>query len=381
MYQYTRRDEAITTESLLIPTSPPVTIPVGVARARDEFDFSATVSQPLFAGFSLLNQYRLSSLGLDAAKINEQLLRQDVIFDVKRAYYSILKAEKLVTVAEQTIEQIEAQKSVAENFYEVGMSPLNDLLQAQVELANARQALIRARNALDLAHANFNNILRRPINLPVFVEDIQSYRPFDRDVEDCLRIAEKSRLEIKIAALDVQIAEKEVALTKKDYFPTVNLEGTYYRAGTDWDVDGGTGISDPEGWYISAVASWNFWEWGRTQYDVSEKRHRLARAELQKEQISDTIRLEVKDAFLRTREAERNILTVKKAIEQAKENYRINQERYNEQVATATEVLIAQTLLTDTMTNYYNALYDFKISEAALYRAMGLEESAQSGKE
>jgi outer membrane protein TolC len=83
--------------------------------------------------------------------------------------------------------------------------------------------------------------------------------------------------------------------------------------------------------------------------------------------------LEVKTAYLTTEQAERAIKTVETAIEQAKENFRINQERYKEQIATQTDVLIAQTLLTKTMTNYYNALYRFKISKAKLYRAIGQE--------
>ena len=81
----------------------------------------------------------------------------------------------------------------------------------------------------------------------------------------------------------------------------------------------------------------------------------------------------VKKAYLRTQEVEKAIITVKKAIEQAKENFRINQERYKEQMATSTDVLDAQTLLSKTMTNYYNALYAYKISKATLYRAMGRE--------
>ena len=81
----------------------------------------------------------------------------------------------------------------------------------------------------------------------------------------------------------------------------------------------------------------------------------------------------MKQAYLKTKESEKNIATVEKAIEQAKENFRINQERYREQAATSTDVLDAQTLLSRTMTNYYNALYDFKISKASLYLAMGQE--------
>ncbi len=72
-------------------------------------------------------------------------------------------------------------------------------------------------------------------------------------------------------------------------------------------------------------------------------------------------------------ESEKNIVTVEKALVQAKENLRINEERYKEQVATSTDVLDAQTLLTVTRTNYVNALYDFKIAKAALQRAISLE--------
>jgi len=90
-------------------------------------------------------------------------------------------------------------------------------------------------------------------------------------------------------------------------------------------------------------------------------------------ELLDNIWMEVKKTYLRTQEAEKAIITVEKAIEQAKENFRINQERYKEQVATSTDVLDAQTLLSRTMTNYYNALYAFKLSKASLYRAIGQE--------
>lgn len=283
----------------------------------------------------------------------------------------LLQAQKLRKISEQTVIQINAQKNVAENFYQVGMSPLNDLLQAQVELANAKQDLIVAKNKMENAESDFNTLLRRPINTPVVVEDILDYSPFEKDLDYCLAQADKNRLEIKIADLDFEIAEKEVQLAKKDYYPSINLEGNYFREGTEWDVNGGEGIFDPEGWNVLAVAKWNFFEWGRTSYGINEKKSRLSQAQFRKEEILDNIQQEVKKAFLRTQEAEKAIITVEKAIEQAKENFRINQERYKEQMATSTDVLDAQTLLSKTMTNYYNALYAYKISKAALYRGMG----------
>lgn len=345
----------------------------GVTKPENQFTFSASVSQPVFTGFSLLNQYKIASLGLNIAEIRVSLTRQQIIFEAKQAYFLLLKAEKLLNVSEDAVKQLEAHRSVAENFYQVGMTPLNDLLKAEVELANAHQDLVVAQNNLEIAKANFNTILRRPINADVEAKDILEYTPFEHDIDYCLDVAEKNRIEIKISDMEVEISQKEIEIQKKDFYPSVNLQGTYYQQGTEWDVDGGEGISDAHSWDVTATASWNIWEWGRTQYGVKEKLSRLSQAKYQSEKIREDIQLEIKQAFLKTKESETNISTVKKAIEQAKESFRISEERYKEQMATSTDVLDARTLLSKTMTNYYNALYDFKISKAALYRAMGRE--------
>jgi outer membrane protein TolC len=352
-YQYTRNDDDTAAKSLFTDLN--------------EYNFSASFTQPLFAGFGIINQYKMAGYGLEIAEANEQFVRQNVILEARSAYFTVLKAEKLLQVALETENQIEAQKNVAKNFYEVGMSPLNDLLQAQVELANATQEVILAKNDLERAVSDLNILLRRPINSTVKLEDIQDFSAFEHNLEYCLQKAEENRVEIKIANIDIAMAENDIKLAQKDYYPTVNLIGSYYKIGEEWNVE------DDSLWDIRAVASWDFWQWGRTAYGVKEKDSRLAQASLKKHQTLDDVSIEVKQAYLRTRAAEKFIATVETAIEQARENFRINEERYKEQVATATDLLIAQTLLSRTMTNYYSALYEYKIAKASLYRAMGQE--------
>jgi outer membrane protein TolC len=368
-YGYIQRDNP-TTQAIGTPQGQIIDV---LVNPEEEYNFVTSFSQPVFRGFALINQYKIASLGLDIAEFREKLTRQDIILDAKNAYYSVLKTQKLVNVSEDTVKQITAQKDVAENMYQVGMSPLNDLLQSQVQLANAQQGLITAENNLAVAKAQFNTLLRRPVNAPVEIVDILDYTPYDQDIDSCLAQAEKERLEIQVADLEVQIAERDYKLSQRDYYPWISLTGNFSQRGTDWDVDGGLGVSDPEYWDVRATATWNFWEWGRTMYGVKEKLSRLAQAKTRKNEILDNIALEVKQAYIRTKESEKNITTVEKAIEQAKENLRITEERYQEQVSTTTDVLVAQTLLTQTMTNYYNALYDFKIAKAFLYRAIGQE--------
>lgn len=359
-YKFNRDDEASRIGGLVLGS-------------KREYSFITTVTQPIFTGFANLNQYKIASLGLDVAEINEKLIRQDIIYNAKKIYFSLLEAHKLFDVAQKTVTQLQAHKEVAQNYYQVGMTPLNDFLQAQVEQANAEQELLVAKNDLENAASDFNILLRRPLDTPVKIDDITDYFSFKQDLDYCFSEADKNRLEIKVAALEVEIAEKELKLAGKDYYPSIDFQGSYFNSGTDWDVDGGAGITDPSGWNILATASWNFWEWGRTSYGIHEKQSRLSQARLQKTEILDNIHLQVKKAYLKTQEAEKAIITVEQAVEQAKENFRINEERYKAQVATSTDVLDAQTLLAKTITNYYKALYAFKISKAALYRAIGQE--------
>jgi len=368
-YRYVRNDDKERAEN------------VGVIAPKNEYSFMAGFSQPLFAGFSIVNRYKISELSLQASQAGEEIFRQDIIFSTMEAYYFLLKTTKLQEIAQETVTEIDAQKTVAKNFYEVGMTPLNDLLQAQVELANAQQLLVISQNNLETAEAYFNTVLRRPINAPIILEDIQAYETFEYDIEYCFSQAEKYRQEIVLADLELQIAEKEFDIAKKDFFPTISMDGRYFQQGTEWDAKGGLGVfGRSDGWEVTTVATWNIFEWGRTYYGAEEQIHRVSQARLSRTQLLDNIRFEVKQAYLKMRESEKNIKTIELAIEQAKENFRINTEQYKEQIATQTDVLIAQVLLSRTRTNYFNALYDFEIAKAALYRAMGRFDSVDYAK-
>jgi outer membrane protein TolC len=120
-----------------------------------------------------------------------------------------------------------------------------------------------------------------------------------------------------------------------------------------------------------AVASWNFWEWGKTKFRVDASKARENQAIDAAKELNDQITLEIKNAYLLLQEAEKQIAVSQKVIEQAEENFRISEERYKERVATSTEVLDAQTLLTRAKADYANALGDYNINYARLQRAMG----------
>jgi outer membrane protein len=338
---------------------------------QNQWRLDGTIEQPLFTGFANLSTYQLAKLGLDVANIQLERTRLELILRVKEAYFAILGAERLLEVAEQSVRQLEDGVKVAKNFYKVGLSPKIDLLDAEVRLAEAERDLIRTSNDLLVAKARFNTILRLPIDTPVKVEDILSTKPYGKTYESSVEIALHHRPELLEAERNVARADKEVTRVKSDYYPTVTWSLNYHRRGDSPAVNGSP-FTDREFWEAGAQATWTFFEWGKTRYAASQRRAQLRQAEQTQEKVKDGVRLEVKTAFLTLQAAEEAVKVALKSIESAEENFRISGERYKEQVATATEVLDAQTRLTRARSNYTTALVAFNVARARLIRAMGL---------
>ncbi|MEN6317154.1 MAG: TolC family protein [Syntrophaceae bacterium] len=371
-YSYTRLNEQPTSTVTLpsLPSSSPFTMPVGT---QDNYTWAFEAKQPLFAGGGIVANYHASRLGVDIAAADETAVLQNTIQDVKIAYFTILKTEKFLDVAKQSVEQLEAHRNMAQDFFNVGVIPRNDLLRAEVELANSRQNLLRAENSVEMAKAKFNTVLRRDVNTPTEVVDILQLKPLTKSLSECQKLAMENRPEIKSYTLKVEQSQKIVNQTKSEYYPTINAVGHYERFGDTPGVSG-TLYKDRENWYVMGVASWNFWEWGRTKNRVDASRSRENQAAYALDNIKDQVTLEVKNEWLTLNEKQKQVAVAQKAIEQAEENYRISRERYREQVGTSTDVLDAETLLTRAKFDYFNALSEYNISIARLERAMGVTE-------
>ena len=339
---------------------------------KNRYQFNTFLTQPVFTGGALVSNYQIAKLGVDIARENRDRARQDIVVQVKEAYFNILKAEKLKAVALQAVEQVKSHVDVARAFYEEQMIPQNDLLESEVRYAQVQQNLIQAENAVAIAQAQFNTVLRRGVNEPAALEDILAYQPEKFSLEECQQQAVHKRPEIKEASLRLAQAQKGVAAAKSKYFPTVSVVANYQKMGDSASLHGSP-YEDDETWTVATVCRWDIWEWGKSSYQVSASKSFAAQAEEQKKQTGDVVVLEVKEAFLNVHESEKNIRVAQTAIKQAEENFRLNKELYNEQMATTTDVLDAQTLLTQAQNNYYNALNDYHIAKAKLERAIGKE--------
>jgi outer membrane protein len=344
-----------------------VEIPVGT---QNNWRWGTFVRQPVFTGFALLSNYRLAELGIDQSQLEMDQEKLDLVLRVKQAYFDILGADKAVEVAQTTVESLSQTVKVARSFFDVGMIPVNDVLKAEVELANAQQSLVRAKNAAQTSRATFNTVLVRPVNDPVKLEDILVFKPEVGNYDAYVKIALENRPEIKILDVGLLQSDQQIRLAKSKYYPEIGVTYTYLKQGDTASLSGSNFV-DANSWEVLAVANWTLFEWGKTYYTVKEKQSVKQQVLQTKSDVEDGIRLQVKQAMLDIDSSASNIPVTQKGIESGEENLRVNAERYKAQVSTITDLLDAQTLLARARLDYYRALYDHNLAKARLDRALG----------
>jgi len=373
-YGYTRLDSEPT---MFFPGMAPIGPSEIVIGTRDNYAWGFDARQPLFAGGAIYYSYKASKTGQDVASLEKLAQVNDVIEQTKSSYYNVLKAERIRDAAKSYVEMLEAHMKTAQAFYDVKMAPLNDLLRAEVELASGQRSLLTAENNLKMAESQFNIVLRRGINEQVNIADNLAAVKFGEELDACIERALDIRPEVRSARNRRIQSEDMLKVAKADYLPSVNALGHYERAGSDWDVNGSS-VKDNSSWYVSAVATWNFWEWGRTKSRVDANKARLNQSDIAIAQIEDRVRLETKKAWLDLDDTSKQVEVAFKSIKRAEENYRVSAERYREHLGTGTEVLDAQALLTRARSDYASALGDNAIALARLEKAMGVTLAASS---
>ena len=337
---------------------------------KDYYNYSFTVEQPLYRGRSLVTGVELGELDLDLSKATMAQTQNDIILAVHEAYYNLLKTRKFEQVTEQSVEERKAHLKDSKAFYKAGLIPKNDMLQSEVQLAGAEIELLRAKNLSTMALARLNTLLRRPVETEIEVEDILKYEPSEISWEQAVEQAKKYRPELLQSEIVIEQADKNVTLTRAPYLPALSVSANYLKQGEN-PIAQEYPFGPSEVKTAQAVLEWRFWAWGQSKDELAAARYNMKKAQENKSELLDNIILQVREAYVDTLEAEYNIEVTEKAIEQAEEDFRINQSRFKAQLSTTTNVLDAQTRLTRAKINYYNALYSYRISLMRLAWATG----------
>ena len=161
-----------------------------------------------------------------------------------------------------------------------------------------------------------------------------------------------------------------ITIARSGYYPTIALSGSYEQSGSDPGASTNDYRNDHNA-SVTVQASWNFFEWGKTGVNVAKQRYGKQALLERQRSTQDQVRLAVDKACLDLKVAAASIGTAERGRDQARENWRITDLQYRQQVATTTDVLDSRTLLSQAETNYFRALYGYRIALAELGKVLG----------
>ena len=336
----------------------------------DTFGATLSVSQPLFTGFRLLSSYEKAKIQKDQAKAQVNKAELDLILNIQQNFLTLLQARENLKSARDSLVRLESLLKVARAFYEVGLKPKLDVLQAQVDVATAEQELLSAELAEETQRARLHSLLNLGVNEGVDYVGVLEYHPFSMKFDECLALAGKHRPDLQIAERSVEVAGMDAKLVAADLYPSVSADFNYVRRGDGPFVNGAEYL-DPSAWQAGVNMSWKVFEWGKTVNAHRQAKKNISRLEAEYRDLLSNVAYEVKTSLLKIREAEKRIGVARTGVEAAKESYRMAKARYEAQVGTYTDVLDAQAGQTQSEAALTKALAEYLSAVAGLYSSIG----------
>lgn len=340
------------------------TVTADVPLADRDFVATSTMLQmPLYTGGRIRSATRAAESEVDATSAAWERTILDVKLETAEAYVAVLRAEHLLDVARADVRSLAAHAEDVERMLQQELAARNDWLAARVALADAQQQELVASNTLDVAQATYNRLLSRALDAPVELNELR-LPEYPQDLAACVQTAHAQRPELRQLAAQIRGLEHRKEAEESVLRPQFDVSGGFTYLDNSY--------VDPNGiWSLSFGMEWTPYDGGTARARSNATHHRAVALARQRDHLRSGIALEVRRAWLDTREAQARIGVAEAAVHQGEENLRVARRRFAEGLGTNTEVLDAVRLLSRANHNYYTARYDAILARLRLDRAMG----------
>ena len=346
----------------------------GNDHAADAFSSQAIVNMTLYNFGKREGNVQAARDTLDATKYDYETTNQDIVLSIKQAYYVYLGTQALVRVRQDTVRSRELLVRQARGFYEVGTRAKIDVARAEANLYSAQADLIAAENGVKIAWVTLRNAMGSP-RLPEQPVAVDS-----PEVEISMNLAEArtrafdTRTELKSFDAQRRASDQLIAVARRMHLPDILFDAAYGRRHVSDQTVGGQNLNTfplQPTWSVQLSLIIPIFDGFRTTNRVEETLHNYYNVKFQEEERRQLIALDVEQSYLRVVETQERISATESAAKAAKENLDLAQGRYAVGVGSIIEITDAETLYTDAQTTYIRTVYDYKIADAQLARAMG----------
>jgi outer membrane protein len=342
-----------------------------------------SLSQSVYSGGRLGLQSALVTVGRESAELGVTAARAQLAFDVTQAYYDAALSDRLVAIAEATVEQAGATLRQTQAGFDAGTQPEFEVLRARVGRDNQTPLLIRQRINRELAFQRLKQILELPVDAdlrladvlgdesvappPVFAERVARAEKAIGAVADPVSFGLQAgaplpeRTAVSEADAAVRLRETALRLTEAERKPSVAFTSTYSRIAFPSGVFPSFERSN---WAIGAAMSVPILTGGRQRGDEMVARADVEQARLQHQQVGELAALDTRSAWAELVAARSVWEASAGTVQQAARAYQIADVRYRAGVSTQLELSDSRLLLQQAEANRAQAARDLQVARA-----------------
>lgn len=350
-------------------TKPSVTsagVAVGGAPIFNAYSGSISANQTIFDFGKTSSSTDISKYNLESSQHDLNTTEDATILSVKQAYYGVLQAKRNRGVAADIIKQFQLHLDQAKGFYNVGTKAKIDVIKAEVDLSNAQLSLINAENSLKIALLTLRNAMGVPSAPEFMIEDNLSFQKYSITIDEATSRAFENRPDLRSIIAKGHAAEENISLQKTGYYPVLSGNAGYFVTEIDAQP-----YKMNNSWSIGVMLTIPLFNGFQTSHQVAEAKSNLYLVRADEEALRLQVILDVRQAYLNLQAAEASISTAELAAAQAKENLDLANGRYAAGVGSPVEVSDAFATYVSAEANYNAALYNYKIAQASIEKAMG----------
>jgi outer membrane protein len=292
--------------------------------------------------------------------------RQQVVLDARTAYFGYLAAQRAQKVQEDTVKQNQDLLKQAQGFYKVGLKAKIDVTKAEANLYQAEANLIQAKNNVQLSQVTLMTALGLKTWPFTKVEDVLEVTTQPQSLEELKAKALERRPEILKNRQAQEFNRAAVSVARSGYFPTLTSTAAYGWQSVDQPF-----ATLPSNWYVGAAMTVPLFEGLSTAYSLNQNKAQLRASVENYEVLRQNVTKEVNQTYLNVKTGWELIRATKKALEAARENLRLAWGRYQAGVGTIIEFTDAQVQFSQADLNFVQALYNYRVYEAQLDKAIG----------
>jgi len=276
-----------------------------------------------------------------------------------------LQTESALESVQEAVKLYNELDRVTGNFVVQQVALKSDSLEVKTRLAKMEYEEINLNNQLATQKEHLNNLLGREVLTEFQVVRVSGETTYESDLVMARKKALDERPEIREARLKIKQAEIDRRLKKSEYIPDVSFGFTYLSPRNFNDIL-------PKNFAtVGIVLNWEIYDWGRKRHELAEKSKTIKQAESALREAEDLVLIDVSDKFRKLKQTRQLLRVAQLGQETARENLRVNKNRYELQAALLSDVLQTEATLAESNHQYQQALLSFWTAKAELEKAMG----------